>query len=209
MTSDLKLHQLFSPAFPTGGFAYSHGLETLAAEGLVHDADTLTDWLRTWLAHGAGRSDAILFARAARGEDPAPLDALARALAGSAERRREAVQQGAAFAATCRHVWALDLSDMAYPVAAGRAVALLGLDPRTALGTMLLNTASGFVGAAQRLLPIGQSAGQAALAALAPACAAAADAAFAADPDDLGGFAPVMDAAAARHETLPVRVFRS
>ena len=128
-TERLTLHQIFSPAFPTGGFAYSHGLETLVAEGRVKSARDVEDWLSTWATHGAGWTDAVIFAHAARGDAPEPLDALAKALAGSAERRRETALQGAAFAATMRRVWGLDLPDMAYPVAAGRAVHLLGLDP--------------------------------------------------------------------------------
>ncbi|SFD90498.1 urease accessory protein UreF [Roseivivax sediminis] len=209
MSTDLTLHQLFSPAFPTGGFAYSHGLETLVAEGQVTSAEELRDWLETWLAQGTGWSDAVLFACAARGEDPGALSDLALALAGTAERRRETELQGAAFAATCRAVWALDLPEMAYPVAAGRAVALLGLDAEAALGTALLNTVSGYVGAGIRLIPIGQSAGQEVLAALAPACAEVAARAMAASLNDLGGFAPLIDVASARHETLGVRLFRS
>ncbi|ETX15246.1 urease accessory protein UreF [Roseivivax halodurans JCM 10272] len=205
----LTLHQIFSPAFPTGGFAYSHGLETLVATGRVTSAGDAQDWLSTWLAHGAGWTDAVIFAHAARGDAPAPLDELAIALAGSAERRRETALQGAAFAATMRHVWGLDLPDLAYPVAAGRAVHLLGLDPGQALEAALLSACSNFTGAAIRLVPLGQAQGQGILAALTPLCADRAAAALCATLDDLGGFAPAIDIASARHETLPVRLFRS
>ena len=62
----LTLHQLFSPAFPVGAFAYSHGLETCVQAGQVADAATLQDWLETVLEHGAGWSDAVLLAQAAQ-----------------------------------------------------------------------------------------------------------------------------------------------
>lgn len=205
----LILHQLFSPAFPTGGFAYSHGLETLVAEGRLASAEALWDWLDSWARLGAGWSDAVLFARAAAGDPPPPLDALALALAGSVGRRRETRLQGAAFAATCRAVWRLDLPDMAYPVAAGRAVHLLQIDPDTALETCLFNTCSSYVGAAMRLVPLGQSDGQRVLARAAPLCAEIAGAAAGAGTDEIGGFAPALDIAAMRHETLSTKLFRS
>ena len=62
----LRAVQLLSPAFPTGGFAYSQGLEWAMAEGAVRDAATLTDWLRDGLVHGAGWSDGVLLSLALR-----------------------------------------------------------------------------------------------------------------------------------------------
>jgi len=35
----LRLAQWLSPAYPLGGFAYSHGLETAIAGGAVRDAE--------------------------------------------------------------------------------------------------------------------------------------------------------------------------
>src|SRR5512145_793248 len=55
-----------SPAYPVGGFSYSHGLEWTVEAGKVHDAATLGDWVEDILRHGAGRSDAILLAEAWR-----------------------------------------------------------------------------------------------------------------------------------------------
>ena len=60
----LRLVQWLSPAFPTGGFAYSHGLEWVIDAGEVTSADTLKDWLTQILQGGAGRQDAILLAHA-------------------------------------------------------------------------------------------------------------------------------------------------
>ena len=205
----LTLHQLFSPAFPTGGFAYSHGIETLVAEGGLATGEDLEAWLETWARHGAGWQDAVLFAHAARGDDVAALDELASALAGAAHRRRETALTGAAFAATVRAVWGLDLPDMAYPVAAGRAVHLLSLEPRAALETFLLNAVSTYASAAMRLVPLGQSDGQRAIASLVPVVAEVSDDAMRAELDDLGTFSPLMDIAAMRHETLQTKLFRS
>ena len=55
-TISAALFAWFSPAFPTGGFAYSHGLEAAAAEGQVTDERSLAQWLegvlvaRLWAA---------------------------------------------------------------------------------------------------------------------------------------------------------------
>ncbi len=79
----------FSPAFPTGGFAWSHGLETAAAESLIAGETGLGDWLEDILELGGGWTDAVLFALAhgaARARDDAELKRmaeLARALAPS------------------------------------------------------------------------------------------------------------------------------
>uniref|UniRef100_UPI00296E387A urease accessory protein UreF n=1 Tax=Xinfangfangia pollutisoli TaxID=2865960 RepID=UPI00296E387A len=95
MSGLLALVQYLSPAFPTGGFAYSHGLEQVIAEGTVRDAAALEAWLSDVLRHGAGWQDAVLLALTLReGADPAALADLARALAPSSERLRETEEQG-------------------------------------------------------------------------------------------------------------------
>ena len=94
----LTLTQWLSPSYPVGAFAWSHGLERAVARGDVHDAGSLSAWLQGVLAHGAGRSDAILLCAAHGADDVAPIAELAAALAPSRERRMETLQQGAAFA---------------------------------------------------------------------------------------------------------------
>ena len=56
----LRLMMMASPAFPVGGFAYSHGLEQAAADGLVSNGADLADWLAALLVHGAPWNDAVL-----------------------------------------------------------------------------------------------------------------------------------------------------
>ena len=82
----MKLPQLFrlltwaSPAFPTGAFSYSHGLEFAVEERLVKNAAQLQDWVGWILRHGALYADAVLLAhayRAADAGDNAKLDEVA------------------------------------------------------------------------------------------------------------------------------------
>ena len=67
----LRLLTWASPAFPTGGFAYSHGLEWAVEAGDVTTEAAALDWIGAVLADGTGRSDAILL-RAAWREHPHP-----------------------------------------------------------------------------------------------------------------------------------------
>ena len=77
-TALLTLTQWLSPAFPTGAFAYSHGLEAVIAAGTVQDVAGLEIWLSGVLRLGAGWQDAVLLAAALRpGADFEALDTLA------------------------------------------------------------------------------------------------------------------------------------
>lgn len=59
-TALLSLVQWLSPAFPTGAYAYTHGLESEMAGGGVTSAADLMDWLMQLMTYGAGLQDAIL-----------------------------------------------------------------------------------------------------------------------------------------------------
>lgn len=205
----LMLTQWLSPAYPVGAFAWSHGLERAVGRGDVKDAAGLSDWLAAVLEHGAGRSDAILLCAAHDADDVTPVAELAAALAPSRERRMETLQQGAAFAATTRAVWGLDLPDMAYPVAVGRAAGLMGLPVVPTAQVWLQSFASNLVQAAQRLMPLGQTEGQRVLAGIAPLCATQGEMAAVATLDDIGSAAFAVDVASMQHETQYSRIFRS
>jgi urease accessory protein len=62
----LRLQAWLSPAFPTGSYSYSHGLEWAAEAGHIPDRESLVDWLEADLCFGSGRNEAILFNEAWR-----------------------------------------------------------------------------------------------------------------------------------------------
>ena len=97
----LNLMAWLSPAFPTGGFAYSHGLEWVVEAGDIKHKDDLLVWVTDVLTHGAGRSDTILLRHAHRAAGNKALlqdiIELATACAPARERRDEALNQGRAF----------------------------------------------------------------------------------------------------------------
>lgn len=206
----LTLAQWLSPAFPTGAFAYSQGLEQVVADGVVHDGATLEQWLRGVLQHGAGRQDGALLARAlAPGADFDALDRLARALAPSAERLTETLEQGAALARTVGHLSGRALPPRPLPVALGQAAAGLGLPVEAVLALYLQAFAGNLVIIATRHVPLGQSEGQAVLARLHPVIVDLAEAIARADEAPIANAALAADLAAMRHEVKEVRLFRT
>jgi urease accessory protein len=212
---ELALAAFFSPAFPTGGFAYSGGLETAVAEGTVKREADLEEWLAALMRCGSLRNDCVLFAQAWRsaGDEGrlAELAELAAALCGSLERQAEAVNQGSAFRRSAV-AWTGEAeppSGAPYAIAAGASCALAGIELPDALKFFLQSLVSGQLQAAIRLSVTGQSGAMRLLAAMAPVIAAAAEAAGRAGIADLGSGAFLADIAVLGHETLSTRLFLS
>ena len=209
----LRLLTWLSPAFPTGGFAFSHGLEWAVEAGDVADAATLAGWLGDLLRHGAGRNDAILLRHAWRAQGEALLDVaeFAAALAPSREIAAETSGQGTAFAAAAAP-WlrgqALP-SPIAYPVAVGALAAAHDIKEDAAVTAYLHGFIANLVSAGVRLIPLGQSAGLAVQAGLEAAILETARETAYAQLEDVGGACLRADLAAMRHETQYTRLFRS
>ncbi|MDR3530515.1 MAG: urease accessory protein UreF [Rhodopila sp.] len=210
----LNLLAWLSPAFPTGAFAYSHGLEWAVEAGDIKDGDSLQHWLTDILAHGSGRSDTILLRHAHRCAcDPIALTeivALATACAPARERRDEALNQGRAFQLAVAP-WTTTVlpEDAPYSVAVGAAAGGRGIPEEDTALAYLQAFATNLISAAVRLVPLGQTAGLRVLAALEPVILATADETKNATLDDVGGCAFRSDLAAMRHETQYTRLFRS
>ena len=209
MSHALTLMQWLSPAFPVGAFAYSHGLEQVIADGNVHDAKNLQDWLVDVLVHGSGHADAVLLAAAYKADNAADVDAVARAFAAGAERLKETDLQGAAFCDTARAVWGVDLHGLTYPVAVGAAARAMDIPLSDTVPLYLHAFASNLVSVAQRALPLGQTDGQTVLAALSPHISDAARVAETTPLDALTAASFAANIAAMRHETLQPRIFRT
>ena len=213
MTTDpiLTLTQWLSPAFPVGAFTYSHGLEHLVANGAVTDAESFADWLTDTLQFGAGHNDAILLVAAynADAADIPEIDALARALAPSAERLLETDQQGAAFARTAAAIHDMDLAALTYPVAVGHAARLQVLPLADTARLFLHAFAANLTSAATRLVPLGQTEAQAVLLQTAPLCQSIATQALTETIDDIASSTFASDIASMNHETQYSRLFRS
>ncbi|WP_275229684.1 urease accessory protein UreF [Novosphingobium album (ex Liu et al. 2023)] len=226
MLADAALHRLLawtSPSYPVGGFTYSHGLETMVEQGRVRTAGDVAAYVEAVLARGGGWIDAVLFVHAWRtaGNEAAfdEIAELAAAFRGSSETALESRQQGSSFLTVTRKAWphpALDAfaarhadRPIAHCAIMALACAAHAVPLVPALHGWLHAAAANLVSAGVRLVPLGQTDGQHALAALAAAMEAIAARALVTPLEDLGTAAPELELASLAHETLYTRLFRS
>jgi urease accessory protein len=207
----LRLLTWLSPAFPTGGFAYSHGLEWAVETGDVTTESALIDYTKDLLTQGAPWSDTILLRHAHRGGHAAELGM---ALCPSAERRLETAAQGSAFALAAAAWPAAALqnrgeSPLPYPIAIGILAAAQDVSEDDTAIAFLHATTANLISAAIRLIPLGQAAGLRAQAALETTILETAEATKTVTLDDLGTASWASDIASMRHETQYTRLFRT
>ena len=201
----LRLVQWLSPAFPVGSYAYSQGLEQAITDGHVTNPETLSRWITAVLTHGSARIDAILLAHTRATDD---LSDLAYALAPSAERATEMREQGAAFTQVLATLGQTQ-PPLPYALALGHASRALDLPIQEILAHFLHALTAQLISAAVRFVPLGASDGQKVLTTLTPLITALA-ATYATEPlDALSSATFGADIASMRHETLPVRIYRS
>jgi urease accessory protein len=223
----LRLQSWLSPAFPVGSYSYSHGLEWAVEAGHVHDRKSLVDWLDADLRHGSGRNEAIFFSEAWRcaAEDNRAklleIAELAATFRSTAEFVLESSQQGTACLMILSQVWSdpllVWLSEAlrerqvppAMAVILGIRSARQHLPICLSLPAFLQSYTANLVTAGVRLIPLGQTDGQLAIAALEQAALLVGDEAKRATTDDLGSAGVMVDLASIAHETQYTRLFRS
>src|SRR5262245_40345204 len=223
----LRLQSWLSPVFPTGSYSYSHGLESAVESKQVHDRESLVDWLDADLHYGSPRNDAIFFVEAwrcaAEGDHARLLEIseLSAAFRGTAEFALETSQQAAACLATFGAVWPDAVTERlsqalrarglqaVLPVVIAVRAAAEGVPADVALRAFLQASVGNLVTAGVRLIPLGQTDGQRAIAALEDAVLDASVRALTAGLDDLGAAALMVDLASVSHETQYTRLFRS
>jgi len=213
----LRLLAWMSPAFPVGAFSYSGGLETAVSDRRVSSATDLMAWISMLLQRGTLWNDAVLLSCAWQchgdQEELAELTALARALAGSAERHRETVLMGDAFV-DAASAWPHSILEQfgkatPYPVAVGAIAAAHGVGRDAILLAYLHSAASQLISAGIRLGVAGQRDGVAMLAQLEITLSDVAARTAISTLDDLGSATILADTASMRHEIQETRLFRS
>ena len=211
----------------TAGFSPARPRECCPCARHIDDRKSLVDWLEADLCHGAGRNEAIFFNEAWRygfDDDRAKLfeiAELAAAIRATSEFALESSQQAIACLAMLRQVWpdrVLDeLAQILYERHVRPAVAVvLGvrsarqrIPVSLALPAFLQSYIANLVTAGVRLIPLGQTDGQLAVAELEEAVLRASAQAEKATTDDLGSAAFMVDLASMAHETQYTRLFRS
>lgn len=220
----MRLMMWLSPSFPVGSYSYSHGIEYAVECGRILDRESAVSWIGAVMNHGAGRSDSALFLevhRAVLAGDRARVRAvgeLAASFRPSTEIGLESAAQGSAFVRALRVAWpdpaALDWAsalgpEPAYAVAVGVAAAAAGIGEGPALSAYLHAMAANLVSAVVRLVPLGQSDGLRALAALHDRMPELTALARRRPFHDIGSATLTVDWTSMRHETQYTRLFRS
>ena len=221
--SVLRLLSWLSPSFPNGAYSYSHGLEWAVEAGHVYDRSSLVDWLEADLCYGSGRNEAIFFTEAYRcaiDDERANLIKVAEVAAasrGTPEFALEASQQATACLNTLRQVWPDPVLDVfreiqvqpALAVVLGARTAMEGIPAGVALPAFLHSYVANLAIAGVRLIPLGQTDGQLAIAELEYAVLSASAKGACATLDDLGSAGFMVELASIAHETQYTRLFRS
>ena len=228
-----RLLQISDQFFPTGGYAFSHALETYVTAGIVHDRVSCHRLLENLGWHAIGPCDLVFCVQAYRlatGGVHNTLDTLT-ALIGLDHRltaykvprelRQESQHTGQAF---LRAAMALDPVPLVqafweqvlqgttpgqHAIVFGLVAQGLGCDQESTLLAYLYTVLTGLVAAALRLVPLGQSDGQRLLHALAPLGRALIAQYGALSPEDAWSSTPGLDIRSMQHERLYSRLCRS
>ena len=227
-----RLLQTSDQFFPTGGFAFSHGLEMYVAAGLVRDRASCQQLFTDLFNHAIGPTDLVFCAHAHRfaagSETPdaklsslADLDRLLAATKVPRELRLESQHVGRSF---LRAAMTLSPSRLMqafwehvqqgetpghHAVVFGLVARELALPEASALLAYLYTLAASLTAAAVRLIPLGQSDGQRLLHALQPCCLELVQRYAHLTPADAWNGAPGLDIRSMQHERLYSRLCRS
>lgn len=213
--------------FPAGGYAHSLGLETYAQRGTIVDAHGAASYLHAYLESSAGPCDAVAVVgalKAARRGDLATivdfdraLDAMKAALELREASRQMGRQAMRVAAATVRapmvEQFERAAADAIAPCHHAIVFGLIGgvcqWTPINTAIAYLYGSAAQLVGAALRLLPIGQLEGQRMLARTEAQITRLAGDAAERSFEEIWSFAPGIEIAAMQHAGLDARLFRS
>lgn len=233
--AQLQLMWLASPALPVGGFSYSEGLEAAIDAGWVQDEAAAATWLQDQLQLSQARSELAVAAaalvawralpdaaddreRASMQARVQTLNAWVLATRETSETRQQTQQMGRSLTDWLRQrapgdarvlLLAALTPSPTWPLAFALAAERSGATPHAALCAMAFGWAENMVQAAVKALPLGQSAGQRLLGALAQAIPAAVDTALALDDHSRQAAAPMLAILSAQHQTQYSRLFRS
>jgi urease accessory protein len=223
----LSLMQFSDGLFPAGAYAHSFGLETFIDDERVTNATSVARILRAHLEGNVGPCDAIYAVSALGAAAVGDLDACVEldmeldAIKSAAEppaASRQLGRQTVRIAVTL--IKDKILSEYARTVGAGvapghHAVAFgiigsaCGWPAQVTAAALLYASAVGMVGAATRLVPLGQTQAQCLISEASPIIARLAEEAAKAIKEEAFTFAPALEIAAMRHAQLEARLFKS
>jgi urease accessory protein len=223
----ITLLQFADGLFPAGGYAHSFGLEAYVARELVSDAEGVEQFLRAHLQGSAGPTDAVAVVNALRatvaGQLPEclQLDAVVDAMKPASELREASRQMGRQTArvadALIDHPIIREFARLAsagltpshHCVIFGVVGGAQGWPEHEAAAAYLYSTTVAIVGAALRLIPLGQLKGQLIIRNLTTLIDGLAQDATRKGVREMASFAPGLEIASMRHAAMDARLFRS
>lgn len=212
--------------FPSGGYAFSSGLEAAVQGGAVRNAEDLSRYVTDFLQGGIGTREAVAVGVA---QQAAAKNTLLMAL--DADRELEAMKtgresrlasrqmgrqvirvaseqaQGPPILRDYRAVMESDRTPGHLPISLGLTLGAFGWNRREAVAAYLFQVVTGWVSASFKLLPIGQREGQELLERWLPLIVELSRAVE--TKAEMTSWAPVQEIYAMRHSQLTTRLFRS
>jgi urease accessory protein len=212
--------------FPSGGYAFSSGLEAAVQAGAVKDSDQLTRYVEDFLRGGMSRREALAAKLANRAGETGELQTavnvdreldatklgresrLASRQMGRQVMKVAADQlRGKAVLREFRDAVEADRTPGHLAVSFGLTLGACGWNGEATAAAFLYQTAVGFVSAAMRLSPIGQREGQRVLGEWLPVIDRISREVSTREP--MSSWSPIQDIYAMRHGRLEWRLFRS
>lgn len=224
ITELLRVLQFGDSVLPVGAFSFSGGLESAVQQGIVNDAATLEEFVRTAVRQAA-TADGIALVhahRAAVTADQLRIIAIDHAVLNrklNEEIRTMTTRMGRKLAELCEHVRPgatmagflaairAGATPGVYPVAQAVAFAGFGLGERDAFAAHQYGVASMITGAGLRLMRVTYLDAQAILLKVTETANDDYAAAASAGLDDMATFAPLTEIAAGIHIRATVRMF--
>lgn len=227
MDNFLSLLQFTDGLFPAGAYAHSFGLESYVQSGGVNDAAGVEHFLRAYLGGSAAPTDLVAMLCARKNSEAGDLaacialDETLDAMKAASELRDASRQMGRQTLRVANHfashallaeygeAVAAELSPCNHAIVFGMIGGVMQWPAAEMAGAYLYSASAAMVGAALRLLPLGQLAGQRILGNIRPLIGELAQEAQGKSREDMWSFAPALEIASMRHTTLEARLFRS
>lgn len=227
MDNFLSLLQFADGLFPAGAYAHSFGLESYVQSGGVSDAAGVEAFLRSYLEGAVAPTDAVALLCASRAAKTAglpacfALDETLDAIKTASELRDASRQMGRQTLRVANHLpcpglltdfseaVAKDITPGHHPVIFGMIGGVMDWPAREMVSAYLHSTSAALVGAALRLMPLGQLAGQRILWNVKPLIASLVEETQDKTHADMWSFAPALEIASMQHALLDARLFRS
>jgi urease accessory protein len=213
----MSLMQLASSALPVGAYSYSEGLEYLTETAAIRDSASLCHWLEQELSYGAVRLEAGVMVRAYQAADLETVQYWNRWLSAAketSELRQQSWQMGYALVRLCQTLQPTSrvnqcASPCNFAIAFSLAAAHWQIPLEATILGYLHSWASNLIGAAVKLIPLGQTAGQQLLLHLQPQLCQVSQEILSLEDDQLTSFGWGLALASMAHETQYTRLFRS